>query len=475
MKENSNFFNKIFRWQLVATLYIGIVQLVTIVLLGRFLPYKELGAFAIFQIVFRFALYSLDPGMFFSIIQKHESNKSLVKVLFNKQSWYILSSISVFILIACFTDIVSDIGWVILVNSLLIIFIIGYGSYAQCKLTVDFKQREIVVSQIIAYSIELIFVLTMCFRFPPMIIFTIGVVLRFLIFYSLCYYFILGIKKQSVIEIPTTESDESHVTLSKFSVWSQILSFIQGQYDSIIVISLFGLSTLGGYILMTEISYMIFAKINPLFNKAIIPVISKAYKNSQDTSELISHSLISYIYIIFIFYLLFWVYRTDLIKLAYPEKFQELVYFASYLIPIAFIKAMSNILISYLISLGESKRIFHWNIFILIANYIFILVFYWLKSSIDSFLIFGIVYSCLSLITVYLLLRRCFKLKKVEWINFSPQFYLTLFILFISVSGIKWLGFYFIWSIALSIFMIILCLLVLERTRVSNWFRLTIV
>lgn len=71
--------NSTFRWQLLATMVIAIIQIITLVLLGRILGFKDLGSFAILQVTFRFALAAFEPGMFFSIVQQHESSPKLIQ------------------------------------------------------------------------------------------------------------------------------------------------------------------------------------------------------------------------------------------------------------------------------------------------------------------------------------------------------------------------------------------------------------
>ncbi|MEP7196636.1 MAG: oligosaccharide flippase family protein [Saprospiraceae bacterium] len=475
MSEHSHFFNKIFRWQLYATVYISLIQLVTIILLGRYLPYKELGSFALFQIVFRFALYSLDPGMFFSIIQKHEYNWELIKLLLRKQLLYIIFSALGLVFIMLFTTTFNEIHPIITANCFVIILLIGIGSYAQSKLVVDFRQKEIVIAQMIAYSAELIFLVILCNYYNPMIIFTFGVVLRFVLFYGICFLFQLQQQKIEQTYQVLKEDVKSHFTQSKFNIWSQILSFVQGQYDTVIIIVLFGLPVLGGYILVTEISYMIFAKINPLFNKAIIPVVSKSFLNKSNTSTIISESLISYSYLIFILYLLFWNFRSELFQFAYPEKYQDLVYYASFLIPIALCKAMNNILVSYLVALSESRKIFYWNIIILIINYTIILCFYLFKGSLNNFLIMGLGYGILSLLTIYFLMNQILEDKNIQLSLSINKWFILILIMFMLVYIIKiWVGYFFI-SMILSIICILILLYIFEKERVTKWCKLSIV
>ena len=79
MNRYFNLINNTFKWQLFATLYITILQVATLILLGRYLDNTALGSFAVFQMIFRMALAIFDPGMFFSVVQKHEVSSKLLK------------------------------------------------------------------------------------------------------------------------------------------------------------------------------------------------------------------------------------------------------------------------------------------------------------------------------------------------------------------------------------------------------------
>ncbi len=475
MTKNKGFFNSIFRWQLGLTIYIGVIQLITLILLGRFLPFKELGAYAIFSIVFRFALYSLDPGMFFSIIQRHESSKVVVRKIFRLQFLYILIGILAFLFIAYLYKLNEIIGPVILLNSISIIVIIGIGAYIQSKLIQKFRQREIALSQMMAYTVELIFVLFMCKFFQPIEVFSSGVVLRLFIFYSvgsILLWKLGGLKETDALE---AISAKVHMEQSKYNIWSQIISFVQGQYDTIVIVGLFGLSTLGKYILMTELSYMIFAKINPVFNKAIIPVVSKAFKEKEDVTLIIKESLTSFIYLMFTLYFVFWIYSRDWLTWAYPDKAYELFYFALYLIPIAFLKSVNNIVISYIVAFGESKKVFYWNIGILLFNYIALGLFYLLKGSLFSFLIFGVVYTFLSTLVLFILLKKLLKVHNISFSLNKSQLGLVIMLLSLGAYICK----YLFSNIAISVIALLILVFILfyafERERLKRWINLSII
>ena len=475
MKDINHSFNSIFRWQLFSTAVIAIIQFITIILLGRLLESKELGSFAIFQLVFRFALFCLDPGMFFSLVQKHESNRNLRIKLFLIQSLYVICSIIVLIILSNTNEVFRELDLNLLMNGLVIIVIIGFGAYSQSELIRHYKQKEIAIAQTLGYLLELILVVSFCTRYDPILVFSYGIVVRFLIFYLICYYYLYLSKMNFESTLVLSSPINEYVNQSNYNIGSQIMSYFQGQYDTFVIVGLFGLPTLGAYILTTEISYVIFSKVNPLFNKAIFPVVSKSYKENSNSIDLIRESFSSYLILIVLCYALFWIYRFEIFSWAYNEKASELSHYAMYLLPIALSKAINNILNSYILALGESKKIFLWNIALLILNYVVFALFYWQKWSMDFFLIFITIYSVLLMLLVFILLQSVLKNNNV--VESLIQWHSIASLLFI-VAAIYLVSFFVLnpyLSIFISIIISIVLLYFLEKRRLLAWLNFSIV
>ncbi|NOT38293.1 MAG: oligosaccharide flippase family protein [Saprospiraceae bacterium] len=467
-------FNTIFRWQFLSTVIITVIQLITIVLLGRLLEYKELGAFALFQIIFRFALYCLEPGMFFSIIQKHESNSSLIRKLFSWQFVYLLSSCIVLVFLSLYSETFKEVHGVLLVNCFVILILIGSGSFLHSKLIQQFKQKEIAISQIIAYLFELILVIGLCSFYNPLLVFSYGIIVRYLVFYGMCLIYYYFLAKSSNTEIQKT-STKDHLQQNHYNIASQILSYLQGQYDTFIIISLFGLSTLGGYILTTEISFVIFSKVNPLFNKAILPVVSKSINDKNGENNIISESFTNYFILIALSYCGFWIFRSDLFLLAYPEKVDELSYYASILLPIAFCKALNNIMNSYLLAIGEARKIFYWNVILLVSNYSVFAIFFFQKYELHTFLVFSLLYTILSTMIVSYVLSRELKRKEIQWKGIEAKAIMNIILIIIVLYFIHVFIPSTLLAISMALIFTLVMLYILERKRFLSWLSLSII
>ncbi|MCC6817140.1 MAG: oligosaccharide flippase family protein [Saprospiraceae bacterium] len=468
-------FNSIFRWQFFSISVISVIQLITIILLGRLLEYKELGSFALFQIVFRFALYCLDPGMFFSVVQKHESNLKLVQKLFVLQLVYVIISYLVLGLLSIFSDSFKELYGSLLINCFLIIIIIGIGSYFQSKLVQKFRQREIAIFQTLGYLAELLFVIVFCTKFNPVLVFSYGIILRFLIFYMLC--FILVWNKSNCMETQELLNNTSrdHLEQNHYNIASQILSFFQGQYDTFIIISLFGMSTLGGYILTTEISYVIFSKLNPIFTKAIIPTVSKSMDDLLMASKLIENSMNNFLLISGLLYGFFWIFRLELFSFLFKDKSTDLSYYAIFLFIVAFSKSVNNIINSYFLALGFAKRIFHWNILLLIFNYLIFGIFYFFKLDLDIFLKFSVIYSLTITGIVYILLRKVILFCNIPEIKIQIRPLIIFLTCIIIMSGLHNFVLNTMISLCLSIISVLLILYNFERDRLNSWLKLKVI
>ena len=403
--------NSTFRWQLLATMVIAIIQIITLVLLGRILGFKDLGSFAILQVTFRFALAAFEPGMFFSIVQQHESSPKLIQKLTTTQ--FKLTILSILILGSIFLYSQELNAWHLAVIACLILLTISVGSKYNNLLILFEKQKEISIIQIFSYSIELFFILITIFKYNPLYIFSIGILIRQFIYYLLCHLVHLKFTKMEMV-IAETKYKTNHITPSLQNMASQILSFIQGQYDTLLIFLLFGLPILGPYNLASEFSFLIFSKINPVFSKAIFPSLSKAKKHLVQVDEIILSSLVSYLYFIIPIYFFIWVHAEYILNLAYQSKGKDILVFVRYFLIIALIKAINNILTTYLLSIGASRWVLYWNVTLLGLNYLLCAIFFYSSIDIITFFKFSIFYAL-----IFTLIGITYLLRKIEWTKVS--------------------------------------------------------
>ncbi len=249
----------------------SLLQVAGIILLGQFLGYKELGIFTIFQLIFRLGITVLDPGMYVSIIQKAEYHPELILRQSKIQNLILLTGL--IILLGFFiweSEYWSD-NYLIVCLSLLLFTIIGRCSLYPSLLTHHLKQKEISLAQMTGATLEFIFLFSTIWSWDPVFVFCTGFVIRFSIYYLLCYLQFLKLQSHSGSSVDVDE----HIRFSSYQVLNQGLGFVQGNFDTVLVGSVFGLTLLGPYHLASELSYLLFSKINPVFNKAIFPVLAK--------------------------------------------------------------------------------------------------------------------------------------------------------------------------------------------------------
>ncbi|MBK9271025.1 MAG: oligosaccharide flippase family protein [Saprospiraceae bacterium] len=471
MNSTTRSINSTFRWQFASSVFITIVQVVGLVLLGRYLDFKELGAYALFQIAFRFALYVFEPGMYFSIVQKHSSNSKLLGLLTKKQIWYLWIPVILVFAGSIWSEDVRS--WRIIIAAILVIWCIGLGSLFHNLLILYNKQKEIAKFQSIAYFLEFIWILSLIRWIDPLTVFVFGVVLRYILFYGFCFWEEKKVQRIQ-LEISDEEIKHQHIQPGKSNMLSQALSFVQGQYDTVLITVLFGLNVLGPYNLATEYSYLAFSKINPLFHKAFFPHLSKAHKNKEDTATLIQKSITQFLFVMLPIYMLLWVNRNTLLNLAYGQKSEELAWMAGMILMIAFIKSVNNQFTTFLLALGKAGFILKLNLWIFISNYIICILFYFLKIELGVFLIFSILYSSLYLGIGIYYLQSILKCPQLLVNSSTLQVVLSAFIGFLITFGlVMWQG-NNLFSLSFSVITFALLLYILNKDRVTDLLQLRI-
>ena len=221
-----------------------------------------MGIYTIFQIVFRLAMALLDPGMFVSVIQKTGFNRQILNKLRSIQ--YILLCICIGLLLGFYLweyNYLISYPYVVII-SLVLFSTIGIGSMYPSLLQHHLKQKQISLFLILSGTIEFIWIILAIWYVDPILVFCIGLFLRFSIFYSLSWLY----SKMLVYKERIDESVQEHVSFSSYQVLNQGISFVQGNFDTVLVGSVFGLLVLGPYNIASEFSYLLFSKINPIFN-----------------------------------------------------------------------------------------------------------------------------------------------------------------------------------------------------------------
>jgi O-antigen/teichoic acid export membrane protein len=358
----------------------------TLLLVGRYLDKTQLAIFTIFQLVFRLGLSVFDPGMFISVIQKKLRNKVIMSSLDKWQLFFVIMISFAIVLWFAQSGSIDTNLIAIMYLGICTLFWIGATSKFQSQLIADNRQKEVFWAQVLAYGIEFIFIVAALNYIPALWIFCMGLTIRVLIMFG--WAWIIRIKKEENLFLKRNE----YLDFSRNHVLTQLLSFIQGNYDTVFIGYLFGLPFLGVYNLACEFSFLLFSKINPIFNRAIFPVIS--YQMSDEQRQTLTWNTIQTYLIVMIPIHLFIGFNADtILHWAYPDKGMEIAGVVKYFIFIALIRGVNNILNTFILGSGNSRFILIWNVVILLINYLFILIFLYLKISLDLFLIWSVCYA----------------------------------------------------------------------------------
>lgn len=447
----------------------SLLQLASIVLLGRFLGYKELGIYTIFQIIFRLAITLFEPGMFVSIIQKTGFTLNILKKAKRIQGILVVTGVIILMLFFGIEKEYLSNNSPIVILSILLFVLIGFFSQYTALLTRQLRQKEISISQMIGSSIEFVFILSTIWFISPLLVFSCALLLRFMVYYILCWWYL----RNTTIEEDTSVSEKDHLHFSTYQVVNQGLSFVQGNFDTVLVGSVFGLSVLGPYNFASEISYLLFSKINPVFNKAIFPVLSKFQNQAKERQNIISESLLSHALICISLYLLMYFNIESLIPLAAKDPEGLILGFAKFILIMAMIRSVNNMVFNQLLSLGESRNLLKWNIVVLIINYTFITIIYFSGASIQKFLFINIFLSLAVLIYILNRLKRFYS----DHQTFYKQI-ITYLIYFISCGALLYaihlLELHFILSLILGIMAILILSLGFYKQKLLSLIRFRI-
>ncbi|MBV6473691.1 MAG: hypothetical protein JPMHGGIA_01984 [Saprospiraceae bacterium] len=374
--------NRVFRWQLLASVYLTVLQLAGYFLIGRFLGYKEMGVYAIFQVVFRMAVSLFEPGMFVSLIQKHSYSEALMRQLQKRQ---ILLALGVAACWMVFFGVEGDYltaHFPVVVMSMVLLLLIACGSRDAALLTRELRQRELGLAQMTGASFEFALLVSLIWHYDPLLVFPAAFLLRFAVFYFLCACFV----RRRGIPVSPGEPLEEHLSFARYQVSNQGISFVQGNFDTVLVASVFGLSALGPYNFASELSYLLFSKINPIFNKAIFPVLSRYRNDGAARSHIVGEAMLSHAIVCLGLYALLYANLDFVVATVFRDPGGQILEFSRYICVMAMIRSVNNLLFSKLLALGESRRLLQWNIAVLVFNYAFIAVIYFTGARMTMFL-----------------------------------------------------------------------------------------
>lgn len=425
-----------FRWQLMSSVYLTILQIAGIVFLGRFLGYQEMGIYAIFQLIFRFATALFEPGMFVSVIQRKFHSKTILNNLYK---WQMSIAAVGFIMIFIFfitEDLYYRENLIFVITALFLFLWIAWGARYTAILTHHLKQRQISMALIAGATLEFLFMLCFIWHFDPMWVFPISFLFRFLIYYGACY--ILTLKNNFELHpILDGVEEKAHIRFSMYQIVNQGLSFIQGNFDTALILFAFGLQVLGPYNFASELSYLLFSKLNPVFNKAVFPVLAKHQDDPSVRQEIMSESLLSHALVCLGLYLLFYFHLPEIIGLLFKDELGQILHFSKFICIMAMIRSVTNLVFSQLLALGASRKLLQWNVTVLLLNYAFIFIIYLTKSHVDTFLTINIFVSLgVFMFTLMHMFKYYSDVKK-------GMHQLLYFVFYLCVSGIILYGIQF--------------------------------
>ena len=174
-----------YRYQLASTFVIALLQFILLLLIGRNLGGDALGWFTVVQLAYRMAHSIFDPGMWIATIQKRVWNLALAKKLLSYQGLWLIICLCFFIFYFIQSFHPTPYFTLTLILCISIFVLIAIGSQYSSALIREDRQREWLIIQLIAYSLEFIFILLGLKKLEPLILFCTGIFIRFGVLYLL--------------------------------------------------------------------------------------------------------------------------------------------------------------------------------------------------------------------------------------------------------------------------------------------------
>ncbi|MFY4783130.1 MOP flippase family protein [Aliarcobacter butzleri] len=362
------------KWTTFSSATNGILQLVQLMILARFLTTHDFGIMAILMVIIGFSQIFVDFGLSKAIIYKREISENQLSTLY----WLnIIFSLFIFIFIYSISEFIVYFyeepilkSYILIVSSVIIIQAFGlqFRALFQKELQFNILAKIDILSAIISFGLAIYLAL-----FGYGIYALIFSVLSMAIVRTiLLLYFGLKVHKPKFI-FKLFEIKDFFV-FGSYSTVNGIVSTIASRIDIILIGKLLGTDTLGLYSVIKELILRPAELINPIIAKVAFPTMSKVNDDLQKVKK-IYLKLINYVASInFPIYVACLIFATEIIEIFLGEKWLDGVYIFQILSIWALIRSIGNPVGSLVMAVGKPQVEMYWNIFMMIFMPLIVLI-----------------------------------------------------------------------------------------------------
>lgn len=285
MKVNTKQVVKGTVWMSMSTGVVAFFQLLSLVVLTRFLSKSEFGVVAIVNMVLGIVHTMADLG--FSAVVMHKSNLSEKE--FSSLYWIQLILFSVMFLVSiAISPLIANyynepsLSYLIPISLSALVFM-GIGMLYNTMLQKNKEFRTIAIRNIIASSTS--FIIALLLAIWGFGVFSLILSTLFQTAFLHLWNFFSGIKYIRVKRYISLKEVKPLIKIGLYQTGTQLIDYISSKLDILIIGKILGVDLLGVYNLVKELVVKVYALLNSIANKVALPYFAEMQNNFEQLGK----------------------------------------------------------------------------------------------------------------------------------------------------------------------------------------------
>lgn len=285
MKVNTKQVVKGTVWMSMSTGVVAFFQLLSLVVLTRFLSKSEFGVVAIVNMVLGIVHTMADLG--FSAVVMHKSNLSEKE--FSSLYWIQLILFSVMFLVSiAISPLIANyynepsLSYLVPISLSALVFM-GIGMLYNTMLQKNKEFRTIAIRNIIASSTS--FIIALLLAIWGFGVFSLILSTLFQTAFLHLWNFFSGIKYIRVKRYISLKEVKPLIKIGLYQTGTQLIDYISSKLDILIIGKILGVDLLGVYNLVKELVVKVYALLNSIANKVALPYFAEMQNNFEQLGK----------------------------------------------------------------------------------------------------------------------------------------------------------------------------------------------
>lgn len=362
-------------WTTISTIVRGIVQLLQVAILTRFLAKSDFGLVAIATLFLGFTQIFLDLGISAGILHKQDINSNQYSTLF----WLnVFTGIILTILLSLFSPFVAQIYGepeLIKVISILSLTILFSSLGSQHKIVSQKKMRFRSISLIEICSSIFTLILASILAIFGFGIYSLVYSSLFHTAFSSLLFLFLGLNRDCNVSFHFKLSEAlPFLKIGVFATGSQILDYIARELDILIISSFLGKEILGLYSLCKKIVLLIFNVVNPIITKVLTPLLAEIQGDKERIKRIYYDIVESLALLNFPIYMLIAIFSYGILNFLYGFQYVDGAIPLTFLAITYGLNTTGNSVGCLQVATGRTDSGFYWTIARIVLNIIAVLL-----------------------------------------------------------------------------------------------------